>query len=174
MPGLSVSCSVQLATEGSPPPVPRRAAPARRPLSDVLGETETVLLGFDGPLTRLYSARTAREAALELLSVVAEHRDPEDALAGRPLPSVDGAGREVFVHPLDVLRAFAQDRLGPALRDQLDRIELRAVPDAPTTHKSPALVRALHGAGRRVLVVTDACEEAVHRYLEPYRLPLAG
>ncbi|WSQ08808.1 SAV_2336 family protein [Streptomyces sp. NBC_01231] len=174
VPGLSVSCSVQLVTEGSPPPVPQRAAPARRPLSDVLGETETVLLGFDGPLTRLYSARTAREAALELLSVVAEHRDPEDALAGRPLPAVDGAGREMFVHPLDVLRAFAQDRLGPALRDQLDRIELRAVPDAPTTHNSPALVRTLHGAGRRVLVVTDVCEQAVRRYLEPYRLPLAG
>ncbi|MFF0157953.1 SAV_2336 N-terminal domain-related protein [Streptomyces sp. NPDC005263] len=174
VPGLSVSCSVQLAPEGSSPPVPQREAPARRPLSEVLGETETVLLGFDGPVTRLYSARTAREAALELLSVLAEHRDPEDALAGRPLPTVDGAGREVFVHPLDVLRAFAQDRLGPTLRDQLDRIELRAVPDAPTTHNSPALVRALHGAGRRVLVVTDVCEQAVHRYLEPYRLPLSG
>jgi len=174
VPGLAVSCSVQLTPEGSPPPVPQRAAPARRPLSDILGETETVLLGFDGPLTRMYSARTAREAALELLSVAVEHRDPEDALAGRSLPTLGGTGREVFVHPLDVLRAFAQDRLGPALRDRLDRIELRAVPDAPTTHNSPALVRALHGAGRRVLVVTDVGEQAARRYLEPYRLPLAG
>ncbi|GAA3990776.1 SAV_2336 N-terminal domain-related protein [Streptomyces plumbiresistens] len=175
VPGLSVSFSVHLVPEGTPLPVPGRAAPARRPLSDVLGEAETVLLGFDGPVTRLYSAQTAREAALDLLSVVAEHRDPEDALAGRhPLPTADGPGREVFVHPLDVLRAFAHDRLGPALRRRLDEIELRAVPDAPTTHNSVALVRALHAADRRVLVVTDVCEQAVHRYLEPYRLPLAG
>ncbi|WP_199830790.1 SAV_2336 N-terminal domain-related protein [Streptomyces sp. MMG1533] len=175
VPGLSVSYSVQLAPEGSPLPVPQRTVPARRPLSDVLAEAETVLLGFDGPVTRLYSAQTAREAALDLLSVVAEHRDPEDAQAGRhPLPTADGPGREVFVHPLDVLRAFAHDRLGPLLLQRLDGIELRAVPDAPTTHNSVALVRALHAAGRRVLVVTDVCEQAVHRYLEPYRLPLAG
>ncbi|MDQ1045255.1 SAV_2336 N-terminal domain-related protein [Streptomyces sp. V4I2] len=175
VPGLSVSFSVHLVPEGAPLPVPGRAVPARRPLSDVLGEAETVLLGFDGPVTRLYSAQTAREAALDLLSVVAEHRDPEDALAGRhPLPTADGPGREVFVHPLDVLRAFAHDRLGPTLRRRLDEIELRAVPDAPTTHNSVALVRALHTADRRVLVVTDVCEQAVHRYLEPYRLPLAG
>ncbi|WP_030669314.1 SAV_2336 N-terminal domain-related protein [Streptomyces cellulosae] len=174
VPGLSVSCSVRLAPEGAPLPVPQRPAPEPRPLSDLLGETGTVLLGFDGPLTRLYSARTAREAALELLAVVTEHRHPDDALEGRPLPTAGGLGREVFVHPLDVLRTFARDPLGPLLRQRLDEIELRAVPDAPTTHNSPALVRTLHGAGRRVLVATDVSEQAVRRYLEPYRLPLAG
>ncbi|CAM5238599.1 hypothetical protein SALBM311S_05399 [Streptomyces alboniger] len=55
------------------------------------------------------------------------------------------------------MRPFAQTRSARRLRDQLDRI---GRPDAPTTHKSPALVRALRRAGRRVLVVTDACEEA--------------
>ncbi|MGW2385749.1 SAV_2336 N-terminal domain-related protein [Streptomyces sp. NPDC001658] len=170
VPGLSVSCSVQLAPEGAPLPVPQRSAPARRPLSEVLGEAETVLLGFDGPLTRLYSAQTAREAVLDLLSVVAEHRRPEDTLAGSPLPTAGTA----LVHPLEVLRAFAHDRLGTEVGRRLDEIELRAVPDAPTTHNAPALVRALDAAGRRVVVVTDVCEPAVHRYLEPFRLPLAG
>ncbi|WP_191971405.1 SAV_2336 N-terminal domain-related protein [Streptomyces luteolifulvus] len=173
VPGLAISYSVQLAPEGTPPPAPQRAAPAqRRPApADLLGEADAVLLGFDGPVTRLFSANTAREAALDLLSVVVEYRDPEDALTGRPLPT---AGRDAFLHPLEVLRAFAHDRLGPLLRERLDELELRAVPDAPTTHNSIALVRTLHHSGRRVCVVTDVGEPAVHRYLEPYRLPLAG
>ncbi|GGU32769.1 SAV_2336 N-terminal domain-related protein [Streptomyces coeruleorubidus] len=173
VPGLSVAASVQLAPEGAAlPGIPQDPARSARPLSALLGEAETVLLGFDGPMARLFSAAAAREAALDLLALVTEHRDPQDALAGRPLAAA--AARETFVHPLDVLRAFAQDRLGPLLRDRLGAIELRAVPDAPTTHNSVPLVRALHGSGRRVSVVTDAGAPAVHRYLEPYRLPLAG
>ncbi|MFH8494740.1 SAV_2336 N-terminal domain-related protein [Streptomyces coeruleorubidus] len=173
VPGLSVAASVQLAPEGAAlPGVPQDPARSARPLSALLGEAETVLLGFDGPMARLFSAAAAREAALDLLALVTEHRDPQDALTGRPLAAA--AARETFVHPLDVLRAFAQDRLGPLLRDRLGAIELRAVPDAPTTHNSVPLVRALHGSGRRVSVVTDVSAPAVHRYLEPYRLPLAG
>ncbi|MGW0373823.1 SAV_2336 N-terminal domain-related protein [Streptomyces coeruleorubidus] len=173
VPGLSVAASVQLAPEGAAlPGIPQDPARSARPLSALLGEAETVLLGFDGPMARLFSATTAREAALDLLALVTEHRDPQDALTGRPLAAA--AARETFVHPLDVLRAFAQDRLAPLLRDRLGAIELRAVPDAPTTHNSVPLVRALHGSGRRVSVVTDVGAPAVHRYLEPYRLPLAG
>ncbi|MFF3335517.1 SAV_2336 N-terminal domain-related protein [Streptomyces sp. NPDC002888] len=174
VPGLAVACAVQLAPEGAPLPEPRLTAPPSRPLSGLLADAETVLLGFDGPLTRLYSSQTAREAVLDLLALVAEHRDPDDALTGRPLPRVNAAGREVFAHPLDVLRAFAQDRLGPLLRARLDELELAAVPDAPTTHNSVPLVRALHDSGRPVHVVTDVCPQAVHRYLEPYGLPLDG
>ncbi|MFF4903873.1 SAV_2336 N-terminal domain-related protein [Streptomyces sp. NPDC001260] len=170
VPGLAISYSVQLSTEGAPPPVPRRPSP--RPASELLADAETVLLGFDGPVTRLFSAQTAREAALDLLSVVAEQRDPDDALAGRPLPRA--AGHEMFPHPLDVLRAFAHDRLAPQLRDRLDQLELRAVPDAPLTHNAVLLVRVLHQADRRVAVVSDVCEEAVRRYLRPFRLPLTG
>ncbi|MFJ9863778.1 SAV_2336 N-terminal domain-related protein [Streptomyces sp. NPDC101165] len=174
VPGLSVSYSVHLTPEGLPAPVPEQSTPSRRRLSSVLADAETVLIGFDGPLARLFSAQTAREAALDLLSVVAEHRDPEAALRGRPLAVTGAAGREAFVHPLDLLRAFAHDPLGPQLRARLDDLELDAVPDAPTTHRSVALVRALHRSGRRVGVVTDVCAQAVHRYLEPYRLPLTG
>ncbi|CAM5583155.1 SAV_2336 N-terminal domain-related protein [Streptomyces purpurascens] len=166
VPGLSVTASVQLAPEGAALPGPQGPAPSARPLSALLGDAETVLLGFDGPVARLFSATTAREAALDLLALVAEHRDPQDTVAG--------AGRETFVHPLDVLRAFAHDPLGPLLRDRLEELELLALPAAPTTHNCVPLVRALHDSGRRVSVVTDVGAPAVHRYLEPYGLPLAG
>lgn len=173
VPGLAVTCAVTLAPDYAPPPETRRpAGRSGRPLQDLLADAETVLFGFDGPLARLFTATTARAAALDLLGIVAEHRDPEDALAGRPPGDPGAAGRELFVHPLDVLRAFAQDRLGPLLRDRLDRLELSAVPDAPRTHHSVVLVRTLHDTGRRVGVVTDVCEAAVHRCLESYRLPL--
>ncbi|WP_425245090.1 SAV_2336 N-terminal domain-related protein [Streptomyces sp. NEAU-NA10] len=182
VPGLAVTCEVRLAPEWAPAPEPpQRDAHAARVVAESAGEptpagllvgAETVLLGFDGPLTRLYTAATARAAALELLALAAEHRDPQDAPTGRPLAVA--AARESVVHPLDVLRIFARDPLGPLLRQRLDALELEAVPDAPTTHNSVALVRALHAAGRRVAVVTDVCEQAVHRYVEPYRLPLAG
>ncbi|MFE6825634.1 SAV_2336 N-terminal domain-related protein [Streptomyces sp. NPDC057690] len=173
VPGLAVTCAVTLAPDYAPPPEVRRpAGRSGRPLQDLLADAETVLFGFDGPLARLFTATTARAAALDLLGIVAEHRDPEDALAGRPPGNPGAAGRELFVHPLDVLRAFAQDRLGPLLRDRLDRLELSAVPDAPRTHHSVVLVRTLHDTGRRVGVATDVCEAAVHRCLESYRLPL--
>ncbi|WP_062649304.1 SAV_2336 N-terminal domain-related protein [Streptomyces maremycinicus] len=173
VPGLAVTCSVTLAPDYAPPPEVRRpAGTATRPLRELLADAETVLFGFDGPLTRLFTATTARAAALDLLALVAEHRDPEDALAGRPVGDPGAARRELFVHPLDVLRAFAQDRLGPLLRDRLDRLELSAVPDAPTTHHSVVLVRTLHDSGRRVGVATDVCAAAVHRHLENHRLPL--
>ncbi|MFE7166123.1 SAV_2336 N-terminal domain-related protein [Streptomyces sp. NPDC057616] len=170
VPGLAVSYSVQLAAEGSRLPAPH--GPAPRSPSDLLAGAETVLLGFDGPVTRLFSAHTAHEAVLALLSVVAEHRHPGDAPAGRPLPSAAEQG--MFPHPLDLLRAFAHDLLGPLLRDRLDQLELEAVPVAPLTHNCVVLVRTLHGSGRRVAVVTDVCEPAAHRYLDPYRLPLSG
>ncbi|MFI1509150.1 SAV_2336 N-terminal domain-related protein [Streptomyces sp. NPDC020597] len=172
VPGLAVTCAVTLAPEHASLPETPRPAAAGRPLDALLAESDAVLFGFDGPLTRLFTATTARAAALDLLRVVTEHRDPEDAFAGRPAGDPGAVGRELFVHPLDVLRAFAHDPMGPLLRDRLDRLELDAVPDAPATHHSVVLVRTLHDAGRRVGVVTDVCEQAVHSRLDPYRLPL--
>ncbi|MFG2571555.1 SAV_2336 N-terminal domain-related protein [Streptomyces sp. NPDC048481] len=171
VPGLAVTCAVALTPDYAPPPETPPAGSARPP-AELLADAETVLFGFDGPLTRLFTAAAARDAALDLLSLVAEHRDPEDAFAGRPPGDPGAAGRELFVHPLDVLRAFARDPLGPLLRDRLAELELAAVPDAPTTHHSVVLVRTLHAAGRRVGVVTDVCEGAVRRHLEFHRLAL--
>ncbi|MCS0601361.1 HAD family hydrolase [Streptomyces sp. LP11] len=173
VPGLAVSYRVRLAPEGRPLPETERPAPGRRRTAALLGDAEAVLIGFDGPLARLFPGRTARAAVVELLSLVAEDRDPAGALAGRPLPVVAEAGREAFAHPLDLLRAFARDPAGPALAARLAALELAAVPDAPTTHRALPLVRALHRSGRRVGVVTDVSAPAVRGCLEPYRLPLA-
>ncbi|MDX3384043.1 SAV_2336 N-terminal domain-related protein [Streptomyces niveiscabiei] len=167
VPGLQVSCEVRIVPYAQQT-VAQQAAPDLRALL----AAPTVLLGFDGPLTRLFPAARAREAALALLAVAAEHRNPQDALAGRPFGTAQAQGG--VVHPLEVLRTYAHDPVGPLLRARLDELELAAVPDAPTTHNAVALVRALHAAGKRVLVATDCCEEAVRRYVAPYRLPLAG
>ncbi|WP_240203612.1 SAV_2336 N-terminal domain-related protein [Streptomyces actuosus] len=172
VPGLSVSYSVQLAREGTPPPVPQRTdGPPASPTA-LLAGSGTVLIGFDGPLVRLYSARTAREAALDLLRLSQTRLGEDD---GRPEGgSFPRPLREAPAHPLDVLRAFARHPLGPMLRRHLDVIELRAAPDAPTTHHAVALVRALHEAGRRVCVVSDVGEQAIHKSLAPFDLPFAG
>ncbi|MFE1297020.1 SAV_2336 N-terminal domain-related protein [Streptomyces sp. NPDC058731] len=173
VPGLAVRCSVRLSPAWGPAPDPGPpAVTADTPPGELLARAASVLVGFDGPVARLFSSAAAREAALDLLALVSEHRDPEDALTGRPL-AVEAA-REASVHPLEVLRAFAHDRLGPLLSERLDELELRAVPDAPTTHHVVPLIRALHASGRRVCVVSDAGETAVRRYLEPYGLPLDG
>ncbi|MER6335002.1 SAV_2336 N-terminal domain-related protein [Streptomyces sp. NPDC001034] len=168
VPGLTVSYTVRLGTRGAD----GRGRTATPPPGALLTGAECVLVGFEGPLARLFTAQSAHAAVLDLLGIVAEHRDPQDALAGQPLPVAGGRG--VFPHPLDLLRAFARDRLGPLLEERLEELELAAVPDAPMTHRSLALVRALHRSGRRVSVVSDVSSRAVQRGVQSYRLPLAG
>ncbi|RSM77717.1 serine/threonine protein kinase, partial [Streptomyces sp. WAC 01325] len=152
-------------------------APTATP-ADLLRAAEIVLLGFEGPLTSPFSPKAARSAALDLLSLVVDHRDPEDALAGRPLTGAGGSPiplQEELVHPLEVLRAFADNgTLGPLLSDRLDELELRAVTGARATPGAGDLVRTLHASGRRLAVVTDFCERVVHRYLEPRELPVSA
>ncbi|GAA3235468.1 hypothetical protein GCM10020256_53350 [Streptomyces thermocoprophilus] len=109
VPGLSVSYSVVLAPEGAPLPVAAPSETKPPALPDLLAGAETVLLGFEGPVARLYSARAAEEAVRELLDVVTGQ--------GRG----GGPAREAFEHPLDVLRAYARDPLGPLLRSRAGR-----------------------------------------------------
>ncbi|RZU25058.1 HAD family hydrolase [Streptomyces sp. BK239] len=193
VPGLTVTCEVRLAPAWAPAPEPRRTPTPAAPSGEQRGErheersgeatpagllarAETVLLGFDGPLTRLFTATTAREAALKLLALATQPRDeqPPDAERGDALPRTSGPRDITLTHPLDVLRVFARHPLAPLLRNRLDGLEMEAVLHAPTTHNSVALVRALHASGRRVALVTDVCERAVRQYVEPYRLPLVG
>ncbi|MGF0171831.1 BTAD domain-containing putative transcriptional regulator [Streptomyces sp. Marseille-Q5077] len=178
VPGLSATCSVRLTAEERPAPAtPPRSFGTPPPLTDLLLPAEYVLLGFEGPLARPFSTQAARSAALDLLSLVVDHRDPEDALAGRPLMG-DSSGpvplQEEFVHPLDVLRAFADSSFAPVLRDRLDALELRAVSSTRPTPQAADLVRSLHNSGRRVAVVTDFCEQAVHRHVDFRSVPLTA
>ncbi|WP_161990319.1 SAV_2336 N-terminal domain-related protein [Streptomyces alboflavus] len=152
-------------------------------LSDTLDQADTVVLGFDGTLTRLYAPGKAREAALRLLALVVERRDPEAALGGVPLPRA-GGGSE-YVHPLDVLRAFAAEGpLAADLADQLDRIERQAVFGAKPVPHATALVRLLAdgtGSGpgprprtrpRAVCLVTDTAPRAVATYVATHELTI--
>ncbi|WP_369270854.1 SAV_2336 N-terminal domain-related protein [Streptomyces sp. R11] len=183
VPGLSVACSVQLAGDTQPAPTPLQPPSVSRQPStsapptpaDLLRAADVVLLGFEGPLARPFSTKSARSAALDLLSVVVDHRNPEDALAGRPLTGSTGPIplQEEFVHPLDVLRAFAGSSIGPLLRERLDTLELRTVsPAVRLTPDASALFSALHDSGRRISVVTDFHEQGVHGHLALRRLPL--
>ncbi|MFD9886250.1 SAV_2336 N-terminal domain-related protein [Streptomyces alboflavus] len=152
-------------------------------LTDTLDRADTVVLGFDGTLTRLYAPGKAREAALRLLALVVERRDPEAALGGAPVPRA-GGGSE-YVHPLDVLRAFAAEGpLAADLADQLDRIERQAVFGAKPVPHAAALVRLLAdgtGSGpdprprtrpRAVCLVTDTAPRAVATYVATHDLAL--
>ncbi|MDT7844546.1 SAV_2336 N-terminal domain-related protein [Streptomyces justiciae] len=172
VPGLSVSCSVRLlpAPEESPAAPRTRRAPTDDPIAAHLRAAETVLIGFDGPLTRLFTSKSARAAAMELIALAVENRDPEEALQGRPLTPALKAP----THPLEVLRAFASSSVGPTLRRRLDELELRAVPHTHPTPHVHALIRALTDAGRNVEVVTDVCEQAAQRVISHHGLPLTG
>ncbi|MFC8512119.1 SAV_2336 N-terminal domain-related protein [Streptomyces sp. NPDC057257] len=173
--GLTVSYSVLLVPQGGGPALtPQQSAFSASPLTLLLRGAETVLVGFDGPLTRLFPKAAARTAALDLLSLVVEDRDPADALAGR---SLTGTGEEIplrerLVHPLDVLRAFARHPLAPRLRARLDELELQAAAKAAPTEHATALLYALRESGRRVVVVTDCSPEAVHRFLDRRKMPV--
>ncbi|MEI5100428.1 HAD family hydrolase [Streptomyces sp. PmtG] len=139
------------------------------PLAETLAAATAVVLGFDGTLTRLYAPGKARDAALRLLSVVVEARDPEDALSGRPVPRA-GSSSE-FVHPLDVLRAFTgQGALTDELHDQLDRIERQAVYSARPTPHAVDLVRVLRASERPLAIATDTAPRAVTTYVRTHGL----
>ncbi|MFJ6723748.1 SAV_2336 N-terminal domain-related protein [Streptomyces sp. NPDC091281] len=171
VPGLTVTCAVRLTPEWAPERRPG-ARPDGAAGADpvLLGDAAAVLLGFDGPVARLFTAAAARRAALDLLALADGNRDAREAPTGRA-PAAPAA-RATLTHPLDVLRIYAHDRVAPLLRDRLAALELTAAPDAPTTHHAVALIRELAGAGRRVAVVTDVSETAVRRHVAPYRLPL--
>ncbi|MGW0902296.1 SAV_2336 N-terminal domain-related protein [Streptomyces sp. NPDC002853] len=137
------------------------------PLPDTV---EAVLLGFDGTLARLYSEQSARHAARALTTLIAERRDPEEALAGTPLlpeQHVTG-GTADRVHPMDVLRPVARHRtLARELRTRLEEIEMQA---ALTAKPEPYVASVLHTLAQperalRLAVVTDTSARAVVAYL---------
>ncbi|MGW6015408.1 SAV_2336 N-terminal domain-related protein [Streptomyces sp. NPDC055210] len=153
-------------------PAPARRAAAARPedAAAALMESPCVLLGFDGPLVRLYTSDAEKQVTRELAALLAELRDPGAALRGEPLSSHGGPAQplEGRSNPLDLLRAFADHPLGADLRRRLNRIEERAVSTAASTPFSDALITTLSSLGRRTAVVADNAPGAVWKYLHSH------
>ena len=177
VPGLSVACSISLTPEGEQQPDPRSVPrPTERhiappdPSTTALVDTPNVLIGFDGPLVRLYTRTKEAQVTQELAALLAELRHPDAALGGEPLspggePMSPLEGRS---NPLDLLRAFAEHPLGADLRRRLNRIEERAVRTATATPFSDSLITTLNALGRRVAVVADNAPSAVWMYLQAH------
>ncbi|MGA4842206.1 HAD family hydrolase [Streptomyces sp. G45] len=137
------------------------AAPGTSPLAVTLAAASAVVLGFDGTLTRLYTPGRARETTLRLLAFVGERRDPEEASSGRPIE-----GTSEFTHPLDVLRAFADEgAVTGAMHAELAQSERQAVRDAVPVPHSATLVETLRGRDYRVAVVSDVSARTVTAYV---------
>ncbi|WP_241965581.1 SAV_2336 N-terminal domain-related protein, partial [Streptomyces sp. MH60] len=130
--------------------------------TDLIAGARCVLLGFDDVLARLYRPAAEREVLLDIARLFVEERDPEEALAGVPLPRVTTDG---YAGTLDFVRALAGHRLAPAVRVRLDRHEARAARTAQPTPLADRLVRALRTCGVPTAVVTDRAPEPVTGYL---------
>ncbi|MBU6536200.1 SAV_2336 N-terminal domain-related protein [Streptomyces mayonensis] len=141
-------------------PPPSRRAP--RTPADLVSGARCVLLGFDDVLARLYRPAAEREVLLDIVRLFADERDPEDALAGLPLPRAAADG---YVGTLDFVRALAGHRLAPDVRLRLDRHEARAARTAQPVPLADRLVQALHTRGVPVAVVTDRAPAPVTSYL---------
>ncbi|QQM43509.1 SAV_2336 N-terminal domain-related protein [Streptomyces liliifuscus] len=181
VPGLSVTCSVRLKPKEEPPFLPPAAesfAPPPDAAAPFLVDVPHVLIGFDGPLVRLYTRAKEDQVTQELTALLAELRHPEAAPSavprgepsGEPLspggaPTSRLEGRS---NPLDLLREFAGHPLGADLRRRLNRIEERAVSTATATPFSDSLITTLNALGRRVAVVADNAPSAVWMYLQAH------
>ncbi|MEU6989359.1 SAV_2336 N-terminal domain-related protein [Streptomyces sp. NPDC046465] len=146
---------------------------------DLPRPVDSLILGFDGTLAHLYPGRTARDAARSLAALIAELRDPEAAEAGDPLLPAGATASlaDDRIHPLDILRAFAQHpTLPPELHARLEAIELRAAatakPPGPAGLLSDALRALARPGGLRLAVATDVSPRAVTSYLAAQGFPL--
>ncbi|MFG2556263.1 SAV_2336 N-terminal domain-related protein [Streptomyces sp. NPDC048581] len=173
VPGLMVRCRALSASPALRPPTPVRGSLLRTVLTDA----RAVLLGFDGPLVRLYGGTDGESRATgELIRLLTELRHPDDALSGEPLLTTAGpaAAPEGRPNPLDLLRALAAHRLGPELGRALARIEQKSAAGARATPHSDALAVILRTTGRDVAVVADNAPDVVRKALAPRALQLRG
>ncbi|MFV0136151.1 SAV_2336 N-terminal domain-related protein [Streptomyces sp. HMX87] len=138
-----------------------------RTAQDALLDARCVLFGFDDVVARLYRPGAEREVLLDVMELLAEERDPGDALSGsEPLPRVGPPpASEGYAGTLDLIRAFAGHRLAPDVRLRLDRHEERAARTARPTPLADRLIRALRAQRVPVAVVTDRAEAPVRAFL---------
>jgi DNA-binding SARP family transcriptional activator/beta-phosphoglucomutase-like phosphatase (HAD superfamily) len=140
--------------------------------ADLVTNARGVILGFDGVLARLYRPGAERAALLDAARLIAERRDPRDALAGQPLLAEDGPVTALEGRPgtLDLLRAFARHPLADDLRRLVDRHDERAALTAQPSRLAEQLVRTLHARQAPVAVVTDRALAPVAGHLDQRRL----
>ncbi|MGV9450873.1 SAV_2336 N-terminal domain-related protein [Streptomyces sp. NPDC003635] len=154
------------------PPGPTRPA-VNRSATEVIRAADYVLLGFDEVFTRLYPGDTEREVLRDIARMLVAERDPEDALAGRPLLPAGGPidSIEGYAGSLDLLRAFAGHELEREVRALVDSHDIRAARDARRPHPLAAdLLKALRTARVATGVVGDRSIVAMERYLTQHRL----
>ncbi|MCX4549969.1 HAD hydrolase-like protein [Streptomyces sp. NBC_01387] len=130
----------------------------RENLRDRIRSTRSVLLGFDGPICRLFARH-------EALGVAAGMRQ---FLAERGVDLAPGAAPET-AGPHDILRAVGALHPGSALivdlEEWLARQEQLAVPGAWPTMYADGVMRTWSASGCRLAVTTDNSARAVHAYL---------
>ncbi|MFD8124782.1 HAD family hydrolase [Streptomyces albidoflavus] len=142
-------------TSSTHPPEP--TADELAGLRDLVAAAKTVILGFDGPLCRLYGPLTARAAADSLTALLAEHGVPAGDVPGRT--------------PLALLRSLTLGALDddPALSTALDELltgsEVAATLTARPAPYADNLVRTWSAVGTRLAVATGHSADAVHAYL---------
>ncbi|MDT0402874.1 SAV_2336 N-terminal domain-related protein [Streptomyces edwardsiae] len=164
-------CTVRWDLLVSALPAARASHIARHPEigpADVLMAADTVIVGFDTTLTRLFHYSRAAEVVRDLARLAVEGRDPEDALSGRrPLapegrpvtPAGDG------ITPVELLRALTGHPMVEEVRAALDRHETRAARTARPEPLAIDLVRALSARRLRLAVVTDHAAGAAEAFL---------
>ncbi|MFI1352655.1 SAV_2336 N-terminal domain-related protein [Streptomyces sp. NPDC020898] len=155
VPGYASRWSISLTT--SPSPTVLTSQRGELGIADAITSADCVILGFNGPLTRLHGTREAAAAVRELAQLLVERRDPDDVQPPHPL--------EGYANPLDLLRAFADHELAGELRERLDDIEIRAVLTAEPRPYADLLVRTLQAKGVGIAVVTDHATRAAESYL---------
>ncbi|MFC7308622.1 SAV_2336 N-terminal domain-related protein [Streptomyces monticola] len=158
----------ELRAAHAPTPAPTGVdLPGTHPLT----RAETVILGFDGPLVRLYANTPAATAARQLTQLITELRDVEESLSGVRIEPVLLEGT---VHPLDVLRTYARHRVGEDLRRRLDEIEMKAVRGARPNRQGEHLLHALTASGRRVAVASDTSHDVMAFWMGHRSLTVPG
>ena len=126
-------------------------------LVEILRGTRTLLIDFDGPICSVFAGYPASAVADELRRLVASY----GGIVVEDLDADEG--------PISVLRQVA--RTGPAVlvrtvADALRDAEVMAIHTAEPTPGADEFIRAACATGRRVAVVSNNSQEAVHGYLQ--------
>ncbi|MFE2043530.1 SAV_2336 N-terminal domain-related protein [Streptomyces sp. NPDC059477] len=136
-----------------------------------LRAADAVIIGFEGTLTRIYDTQERIEAVRELTRLLTELRNPDDALAGRPLPRADVLHtHDSRPHPADLLYSFHETPHAEDLHRRAAEIEVAAVRRAIASPGPPPPVRRLTDSGLHLAVVTDMVTHAARNYLQHFGL----